>query len=180
MACRWHFKNPLTRNDIQNSALWKNCTTVHCGKITVHYSKIIIQEAQTVFWKLHFYDKHFCHIYKKINLILYILTLLKTLSFQCFSISVVVYVCDCSVPGWMWWLTIQCFIISLIRCRIRLSLISWWPAGVCQTVLQQWGAFCYHSVSHYTHTQPFNGLLSGTTQVGCYQKKHLPTHTHPD
>ena len=31
-----------------------------------------------------------------------------------------------------------------------------------------------------THTQPFNGLLSGTTRVGRYQKKHLPTHTHPD
>ena len=30
-----------------------------------------------------------------------------------------------------------------------------------------------------THTQPFNGLLSGTTRVGQYQKKHSPTHTHP-
>ena len=30
-----------------------------------------------------------------------------------------------------------------------------------------------------THTQPFNGLWSGTTQVGQYQKKHSPTHTHP-
>ena len=27
--------------------------------------------------------------------------------------------------------------------------------------------------------QPFNGRLSGTTRVGRYQKKHLPTHTHP-
>jgi len=34
---------------------------------------------------------------------------------------------------------------------------------------------------HYnTHSQPFNGLLSGTTRVGRYQKKHSPTHTHPD
>ena len=34
---------------------------------------------------------------------------------------------------------------------------------------------------HYnTHTQPFNGLLSGTTRVGRYQKKHSPTDTHPD
>ena len=32
----------------------------------------------------------------------------------------------------------------------------------------------------HTHTQPFNGLWSGTTQVGWYQKKHSPTHTHPD
>ena len=31
-----------------------------------------------------------------------------------------------------------------------------------------------------THTQPFNGLLSGTTRVGRYQKKHSPTYTHPD
>ena len=35
---------------------------------------------------------------------------------------------------------------------------------------------------HYTHThtQPFNGLLSRTTLVGRYQKKHWPAHTHPD
>ena len=32
----------------------------------------------------------------------------------------------------------------------------------------------------HTHTQPFNGLWSGTTRVGQYQKKHSPTHTHPD
>ena len=37
--------------------------------------------------------------------------------------------------------------------------------------------FLLHS---HTHTQPFNGLLSGTTRVGRYQKKHSPTHTHPD
>ena len=29
-------------------------------------------------------------------------------------------------------------------------------------------------------TQPFNGPLPGTTQVGRYQKEHSPTHTHPD
>ena len=28
--------------------------------------------------------------------------------------------------------------------------------------------------------QPFNGVWSGTTRVGRYQKKHSPTHTHPD
>ena len=32
----------------------------------------------------------------------------------------------------------------------------------------------------HTHTQPFNGLWSGTTRVGQYQKKHSPTHTHTD
>ena len=36
-----------------------------------------------------------------------------------------------------------------------------------------------HKITH-THTQPFNGLLSGTTRVDRYQKKHSPTHTHPD
>jgi len=29
-------------------------------------------------------------------------------------------------------------------------------------------------------TQPFNCLLSETTRVGQYHKKHSPTHTHPD
>ena len=32
----------------------------------------------------------------------------------------------------------------------------------------------------HTHTQLFNGLLSETTRVGWYQKKHSPTHTRPD
>ena len=37
------------------------------------------------------------------------------------------------------------------------------------------------AASHtHTHTQPFNGLWSGTTWVGRYQKKHLPTHIHND
>jgi len=31
-----------------------------------------------------------------------------------------------------------------------------------------------------THTQPLNGLWSGTTWVSRFQKKHSPTHTHPD
>jgi len=36
-----------------------------------------------------------------------------------------------------------------------------------------------HTITH-THTQPFNGPLSRTTRVARYQKKHSPTHTHPD
>jgi len=32
----------------------------------------------------------------------------------------------------------------------------------------------------HTHIQPFNNLWSWTTRVGQYQKKHSPTHTHPD
>ena len=35
---------------------------------------------------------------------------------------------------------------------------------------------CHHTHTH-THSQPYNGILSGTTR---YQKKHSPTHTHPD
>ena len=35
-------------------------------------------------------------------------------------------------------------------------------------------------VNCYTHTHLFNSLLSGTTRVGRYQKKHSPTHTHTD
>jgi len=31
-----------------------------------------------------------------------------------------------------------------------------------------------------THTQSFDGLLTATAWVGRYQKKHSPTHTHPD
>jgi len=32
----------------------------------------------------------------------------------------------------------------------------------------------------HTHTQPFNDRWSGTTRVGRYQKKHSPTHSHPE
>ena len=35
-------------------------------------------------------------------------------------------------------------------------------------------------VQQQQQQQPFNGRLSGTTRVGRYQKKHSPTHTHPD
>ena len=38
-----------------------------------------------------------------------------------------------------------------------------------------------HTLRHtHTHAQPFNSLWSGTTRMGQYQKKHSPTHTHPD
>ena len=37
-----------------------------------------------------------------------------------------------------------------------------------------------HATNTYTHTQLFNSLLSGTTRLSRYQKKHSPTHTHPD
>jgi len=41
-------------------------------------------------------------------------------------------------------------------------------------------AICDFWTPTHTHTQPFNSPLSWTTRVGRYQKKHSPTHTHPD
>jgi len=35
------------------------------------------------------------------------------------------------------------------------------------------------TVREQQQQQPFNGRLSGTTQIGRYQKKHSPAHTHP-
>ena len=37
--------------------------------------------------------------------------------------------------------------------------------------------FC--GIGHKTHTQLFNSSFSGTTWVGCYQKIHSLTHSHP-
>ena len=39
---------------------------------------------------------------------------------------------------------------------------------------------CLCNFLSFLRTQPFNGLWSGTTRVGRYQKKHSPTHVHPD
>ena len=55
--------------------------------------------------------------------------------------------------------------------------------GVNQRKPGEW--LCKDTVRHarthtHTHTQPFNGPWSRTTRVGQYQKKHSPTHTHPD
>jgi len=44
-------------------------------------------------------------------------------------------------------------------------------------------AINYRTISACKQQQqqrPFNGLRSGTTRVGRYQKKHSPTHSHPD
>jgi len=54
----------------------------------------------------------------------------------------------------------------------------------CHSCHQHWSILCRKNTEcvHLfvnTHT-PFNGLWSETTQVGRYQKKHSPTHTHPD
>ena len=56
--------------------------------------------------------------------------------------------------------------------------------GIIQPRLSEVAYISYLAqITHtHTHTQAklFNGPLSGTTRVGQYQKKHSPTHTHPD
>jgi len=43
------------------------------------------------------------------------------------------------------------------------------------------GGISRPTVNTHTHThQPFNALWSGNARVSRYQKKHSPTHTHPD
>ena len=45
----------------------------------------------------------------------------------------------------------------------------------CQVSVVFWDTV-YLTGRLIAHTQPFNGLWSGTTRVGRYQKKHSPTH----
>ena len=52
--------------------------------------------------------------------------------------------------------------------------------GVWQISRCDFQEFPGNILTTHTHTQLFNGLLSGTTRVGQYEKKHSPTHTHPD
>ena len=49
--------------------------------------------------------------------------------------------------------------------------------------IQHWARTSYRNntiSTKHTQTQTFNGPLSGTTQVGWYQKKQSPTPIHPD
>ena len=70
--------------------------------------------------------------------------------------------------------------VMLLRSRIvtyilvHIGLLTFGSQGLDYTYTH---AFIHNT---HTHTQPFNGLWSGTTRVGWYQKKHSPTHTHPD
>ena len=57
-------------------------------------------------------------------------------------------------------LTVSCF----SKIQFGFTLLA--PIRHCTTEL--------HTSTH-THTQPFNGLWSGTTRVGWYQKKHTST-----
>ena len=38
----------------------------------------------------------------------------------------------------------------------------------------------FNDIGTYTHTQPFNVPLSGTTLVSWQQKKHSPTQAHEE
>jgi len=50
-----------------------------------------------------------------------------------------------------------------------------------QTTISHSISFCCMCLpGHYTHTELFNGPLSGTTRVIQKQKKHSPTHTHEE
>ena len=60
----------------------------------------------------------------------------------------------------------------------KASLCHWMHAIRSQYTL--WQLVTLVTLITHTHTQPFNGRWSGTTRVGRYQKKHSPTHTHPD
>ena len=59
--------------------------------------------------------------------------------------------------------------------------LQYWPITVATVFNAQLHNNCTSACKcSYTHTQQFNGLWSGTTRVGQYQKKLSPTHTHPD
>jgi len=84
---------------------------------------------------------------------------------------------------------------SLLRESVRLSSAKYWREQLTTDVIfnvnpQMLTAMYRIGLQHRVTTveipkhfpQPFTGLLppSGTTWVGWYQKKHSPTHTHPD
>ena len=69
------------------------------------------------------------------------------------------------------------------RCRRHRSTMLGYRGPSWHTGTGHHDTLPTHQSQHshtYTHIQPFNGLWSGTTRVGRYQKKHSPTHTHPD
>ena len=73
-----------------------------------------------------------------------------------------------------WWLLLLLY--EFAKNQTGCLRIRWSTPVLCFLV-----ALATHTHTHaHTHTQPFNGLLSGTARVARYQKKHSPTHTHPD
>ena len=93
---------------------------------------------------------------------------------------------------------------GLRSARTPLPQLTWFLHGNLQSRLRWYFIKCHQQVEHFlgavkfpdifltrlsstthvvlptSHTQPLNSPLSGTTRVGQYQKKHSPTHTHPN
>ena len=69
--------------------------------------------------------------------------------------------------------------IQFDRCWISRSQVISLACFCVDTETHVW-PFALSEPVTYTHTHPFNGALSGTTQVSQYQKKPSPTHTRPE
>ena len=65
---------------------------------------------------------------------------------------------------------------------LRTYLLGHRPCGMWHIIRWHYRHLWIVEDNSHTHTQPFNGLWSGTTWAGRYQKEltHSPTHTHPD
>ena len=64
-----------------------------------------------------------------------------------------------------------------IPTKLHQNPVTWMSSVIKLKIISQEIA---HSWQQQQQQQPFNGLWSGTTRVGQYQKKHSPTHTRPD
>ena len=65
----------------------------------------------------------------------------------------------------------RCLLFACSLTRMVLNLVSYWRIKLSEGLtVWKW----------LIQIRPFNGLWSGTTLVGWYQRKHSPTHTHPD
>jgi len=81
-----------------------------------------------------------------------------------------------------------CIWFSALHRLLSTSNMVNYSADINKTVLNRmhtsaiplWNRHSIVATHTHTHTQLFHGPLSGTTQVGWYQEKHSPTHTHPD
>ena len=72
------------------------------------------------------------------------------------------------------------FHIEWVSQHVSLFVLIFWRVCPWQINWFQTAIICHVWMDTHTHTQPFNGLWSGTTRVGRYLRKHSPTQTHPD
>ena len=77
-------------------------------------------------------------------------------------------------------LTYMIHISTVVFDSSLFSVRIWMISLYYITILAQCYASAVLAIAPLSVSRPFNGLWSGTTRVGRYQKKHLPTHTHPD